>query len=92
MNVLLYISILLLILSVGGIVYIIKKANKKNDLPDQYTIDIDNTVHDFLRSGGKRVKNTFGFTILGILSLYRIIATRISKINIIQKVLEKVQL
>jgi hypothetical protein len=92
MNVLLYISILLLILSLGGIVYVIKKANKENELSQEYTTDIDQVLHDFLRSGGKRVKNTFGFIILGILSLYRIISSRIAKINIIQKVLEKIQL
>lgn len=92
MNILLYISILLLVLSGGGIAYIIKKAIHQSDLSDQYTIDIDQVIHEFLRRGGKSVKNTFGFIILGILSLYRIIATRIAKVNIIQRVLEKIQL
>ena len=91
MNTLLYISILLLILSIGGMVYIIKKASTQTTLSEDYNIDIDQVINDFLRAGGKRVKNTIGFIILGIISLYRIVVARISKINIVQKILEKTQ-
>lgn len=92
MSTLLYISIILLILSIGGIVYIIKKASIQSEIESDFTVDIDLVIHDFLRKGGKRIKNTFGFIILSILSLYRIIAARISKVNFIQKLLEKIQL
>lgn len=76
----------------GGITYIIKNASNQTQALNDFTVDIDQVIHDFLRRGGKRVKNTVGFIVLGVVSLYRIIAIRVAKFNFIQRILEKIQL
>jgi hypothetical protein len=92
MNILLVISLIVLGLCIFGIYRIYQKASNHAMIDDDYTIDIDHSIHDFLRNGGRSVRKTFGFIILSIVSLYKITTQSIKNNKLTQRIFDKIQL
>jgi hypothetical protein len=91
MNILLIIALCVLSISIFGMYHVYRQANLQSDIDEDYTIDIDQSITDFLREGGRKTKKTFGFVILGTISLYKILIHRIKNNNLVQKIFDKIQ-
>ena len=91
MNILLVISLVILILSLFGMYRIYQNASSNTLVDENYVIDIDQSIIDFLRNGGRNIKKTFGFVILSIASLYKIIIQLLKNNKLTQKVFDKIQ-
>lgn len=92
MNTLLIISSALCIISLIIIGYIYHKHRNENTTEhEELVIDADTYIHQTLRKGGKVLKNTSGFIVLGMLSLYKILLQQIRKNKLTQKIFNKLQ-
>ena len=60
MNILLVISLVILIVSLFGMYRIYQNASSNTLVDENYVIDIDQSIIDFLRNGGRNIKKTFG--------------------------------
>jgi hypothetical protein len=91
MNILLIISIIVLGSCIFGMYHIYRIALSRSDIDENYTIDIDQSITDFLRDGGRATRKTFGFIILSIVSLYKITIQLTKNNKLVQKIFDKIQ-
>lgn len=92
MNILLVISLVILGLCMFSIYRIYKNASNQTIIDNDYVIDIDQSINDFLRNGGRDIRKTFGFIILSIVSLYKITTQSIKNNKFTQRIFDKIQL
>jgi hypothetical protein len=71
--------------------HIYRIALSRSDIDENYTIDIDQSITDFLRDGGRATRKTFGFIILSIVSLYKITIQLTKNNKLVQKIFDKIQ-